>query len=131
MSAEITRRGLVISLEGTSFFESGSAQLRQDAYPLLDRIASILAPFENPIRVEGFTDNLATSNYPSNWELSANRAASVVRHLMARGLRPGHLAATGYGEHYPVADNGTEEGRRRNRRVDIVLLAGADASTSL
>lgn len=133
ISAEITRRGLIISLEGTSFFASGSATIRPEAMPLLDRMATFLAPYDNPVRVEGFTDNLPTSssNFPSNWELSASRASAVVRYFTGQGIAPSHLAATGYGEHYPIAENGTEEGRRRNRRVDIVLLAGAEAQNSL
>lgn len=133
VTAEISRRGLVISLEGSSFFEPGSADLRQSAAPTLDRIASLLAPFSNPVRVEGFTDDRPSGSvrFPSNWELSSARASAVVRYLVGRDLTPGNLAATGYGEFYPVADNGTEEGRSRNRRVDIVLLAGMETEVAL
>jgi chemotaxis protein MotB len=82
----------------------------------------------NGIRVEGHTDNvpISTLQFPSNWELSAARAASVVHFLMRLGVAPSRLAAIGFGEHRPVADNGRDEGRQRNRRVTIVVQ-GASA----
>jgi chemotaxis protein MotB len=80
------------------------------------------------VRVEGFTDNLPirSAAYPSNWELSAGRAASVVHLFMDTGIEPARMAAVGFGEHQPVADNETEQGRRRNRRVNLVILADQD-----
>src|SRR5690606_21060763 len=77
------------------------------AFDLIERIAGILAPYDNPIHVEGFTDNLPIRSrlYPTNWELSAARAATVVRMLSAGGIEAGRLAAVGYGEHRPIADN--------------------------
>ncbi|MEC8899061.1 MAG: OmpA family protein, partial [Pseudomonadota bacterium] len=82
----------------------------------------------NAVKVEGFTDNqpIRTSRFPSNWELSTARAAAVARMLMMEGIEPERLAAVGYGQYQPVARNDTEEGRRRNRRV--VLLISRDAS---
>jgi len=88
----------------------------------------VLRDTDNAIRIEGFTDNqtIRSSRFPSNWELSAARASVLVRMLVMNGIDPARLAAVGYGEHQPVARNDTDEGRRRNRRV--VLLISRDAS---
>ncbi|MDX1654769.1 MAG: flagellar motor protein MotD [Candidatus Competibacteraceae bacterium] len=113
-----------VEIKDSILFPSGSAQLQSGAEAPLMEVAAILRQIPNRIQVEGFTDDMPirTPVYPSNWELSAARAASVV-HLLGRlGIRPGRMAAIGYGEHRPVADNATEEGRRRNRRVVLVIL---------
>ena len=91
--------------------------------------ASSLKLFPNPIQVEGFTDNvpIRTAAYPSNWELSAARAASVVHLFMKAGVNPERMVAIGYGEHRPVAGNETPEGRSKNRRVVLVIPAEDDA----
>lgn len=122
---EITRRGLVVSLKEAGFFDSGSADIRVASYPLLAKIAESLSEFTNQIRVEGHTDNVPinTRAFPSNWELSAARATNIVKHLITYyRYEPEGLSATGYGEYRSVADNGSAEGRAKNRRVDIVLL---------
>lgn len=107
-------------------FPTGVAEVSDSALPTLRRLAEILAPFPNPIRVEGHTDDVPidTPRFPSNWELSSGRAANVVRLFQASGIDPVRLAAIGLGEHRPVADNGTPEGRNRNRRVVVVIMAG-------
>ena len=112
-------------------FPSGSAVLASAAAPVLDRIAGILKSFPNAIHVEGFTDNVPihTVAYPSNWELSAARAASVVHLFMKDGVGPHRMAAIGYGEYRPVASNATAKGRSRNRRVVLVVLAGTNTRT--
>ncbi len=117
-----------LSLRDSLLFGSGDAEPHYDAFPVMERIADILKGSDNAIRVEGFTDNrpIRTSRFPSNWELSAPRAAAVVRMLDAEGLDPGRMAAIGYGAYQPVARNDTAEGRRRNRRV--VLLISRDAA---
>jgi len=69
--------------------------------------------------------------FPSNWELSAHRAASVVHLFMNNGVQPDRMAAIGYGEYRPIADNATPEGRRKNRRVVLVILADANARRAL
>ncbi|MEE4639273.1 MAG: flagellar motor protein MotD [Wenzhouxiangella sp.] len=116
---------LELEVETDILFPSGSATVSEAARPVLEQIAEILAPFPNPIRVEGHTDNvpISTAAFPSNWELSAARAANVVRLFQGTGIESGRLAAIGMGEYRPVADNATVEGRNLNRRVLIVVLA--------
>ena len=112
-----------IELNSGLLFPSGDALPLDGAFGLIERIAGILAPYDNPVHVEGFTDNVPIRSqiYPTNWELSAARAASVVRLLSAGGIDAGRLAAVGYGEHRPVADNTTAVGRRANRRVVLLV----------
>jgi chemotaxis protein MotB len=106
-------------------FPSGSAKLADNAAGIIERLGSVLAPFPNPIRVEGHTDNkpIKTAVFYSNWELSAARAGSVVRVLADHGVAPNRLAVIGYGEQRPVKDNDTAEGRNANRRVVVVILS--------
>ncbi|QOC21183.1 flagellar motor protein MotD [Wenzhouxiangella sp. AB-CW3] len=106
-------------------FPTGVADISEAARPILRQLAEILAPFPNAIRVEGHTDDvpIATQRFPSNWELSASRATSVVRLFQRHGIEPNRLAALGLGEYRPVADNETVEGRNRNRRVVVIILA--------
>ena len=120
---------LELELSSSLLFPSGDAIPHQDAFDIIEKISSILAPFENPIQVEGFTDNLpiSTAQYPTNWELSAARAASIVRMLVMDGVQPERLAAVGYGEFQPIADNADAAGRARNRRVVLVISRNADA----
>lgn len=126
VSVSYEERGLVVRfLEGV-LFDTGRADLRPDAVPVLEELADTLAGVPNHIRVEGHTDNvpIRTARFPSNWELSVNRATSVVRYFLERheGFSPKRLSAAGYGEYRPIADNDTAEGRQQNRRVDIVVL---------
>jgi len=114
-----------VEIKDSVLFPSGSARLQDQAKPVLEKLAQVLSESENSIRVEGFTDNLPINTvvYPSNWELSAARASSVVRLFVKHGIAPNRLVAQGYGEHHPIADNNTPEGRSQNRRVVIVVLA--------
>jgi len=117
--------GLVISLREFGFFDSGSAALRPEAVPALDRIASILAVRTCRLRIEGHTDNVPihTAVMASNWELSTARATELVRLLIVRyRFPPERLSAAGYAEYHPIASNDTASGRAQNRRVDIVIL---------
>jgi chemotaxis protein MotB len=106
-------------------FPSGSARLAGDAENIIERLGSVLAPFPNPIRVEGHTDNkpIKTAVFYSNWELSAARAGSVVRVLSTHGVAPERLAVIGYGEQRPLKANDTPDGRNANRRVVVVILS--------
>ena len=115
-----------VEIKTSILFPSGSAKLVEGALPVLKDLSEILKEFPNPIQVEGFTDNVPinTEVFPSNWELSAARAASVVHVSTKQGVRPERMVAVGYGEHRPAADNGTAEGRSRNRRVVIVIATG-------
>lgn len=120
---------LELEIKSRVLFQSGDARLARAAVPVIGEIADILQTSANPIQVEGFTDNqpINTPRFPSNWELSAARAASVVHLLDRYGIQPDRMSATGYGEYKPIADNSTEAGRQKNRRVVLVIL-GRDSS---
>jgi chemotaxis protein MotB len=119
-----TQLWLEIEINADILFPSGVAQAMPEALPILDRLATILAPFPNAIRVEGHTDDrpINTAVFPSNWELSAARAGHVVQRFTRAGVNPLHMEIIGLGEYHPVADNATVAGRDRNRRVTIVVL---------
>lgn len=121
---------LEVEIKDSILFPSGSAQLQSRAVPVLMQIAAILRDANNPVRVEGFTDNVPINTllYPSNWELSTVRAASVVRLLARDGIAPERLSALGYGEFRPIATNDTPAGRAQNRRVVLVVLADENLS---
>jgi len=114
---------LHISLNNRILFDTGSVQPTSQAKEVVANIATILGSTTNPISVEGFTDNLAinTAQFPSNWQLSAARAAAIVQLLTANGVAPEQLSAIGYGEFRPIADNASEAGRAKNRRVTLVI----------
>jgi chemotaxis protein MotB len=117
--------GLVVSLREFGFFDSGSATIKPQALPALDRIASILAIRTCKLRIEGHTDNIPihTALIHSNWELSTARATELIQILIVRHrFAPERLSAAGYAEYHPVASNLTAQGRAQNRRVDIVIL---------
>lgn len=122
---EVSGNDLWIAIEIRSglLFDAGGAIPAIEADPLIARIAKMLTGGDNPIHVEGYTDNqpIASDDFPSNWELSAARAAAVVRLLEMNGLEPQRMAAVGYGEHRPAYSNRTAEGQRLNRRLVIVI----------
>ncbi len=125
VSLRDTREGLVLSLREVGFFQSGSATLRANSMDAFDRIGSVLTSVNGNLRIEGHTDNVPihTLHYNSNWELSTARATEVIRLLLTReGIDPDRLSAAGYAEYHPIADNSSEDGRRLNRRVDIVII---------
>ncbi|RDE22434.1 flagellar motor protein MotD [Motiliproteus coralliicola] len=104
-------------------FASGSATPALSADAILEALASLLSPYENPLHVEGYTDNqpISSDQFPSNWELSAARAAGVVRMLAHFGIAPERMAAVGYGQYQPKVSNLSANGRRKNRRVVIIV----------
>lgn len=125
VAVELEERGIVFRFSDAVLFDVGSAEIRPDAQPVLVKIGEIIKSVPNLVRVEGHTDNwpISTERFPSNWELSTGRAASVVRFLIERcGVEPARLQAAGYGEYHPIDTNETPEGRQRNRRVDVLLL---------
>lgn len=120
-------KGLVVTFVADVLFDSGKARIRHEAYPILDKVATVLKENvpELSIGVEGHTDNLPIkhSGWKSNWELSTARALSVLHYLVEqKGISPERVSAIGYGEYRPVASNDTAAGRQMNRRVEVVIL---------
>src|SRR5579872_6183147 len=120
---------LTVNMVEKILFNSGSAQVKPEGMKVLDRVADALKKVnDKAIRVEGYTDNVPLSpklrdTWPTNWELSASRATTVVRYLQEKdGLDPSHLIAAGFSQYHPVSSNDTPEGRAQNRRIDIVLV---------
>jgi chemotaxis protein MotB len=127
-----TAEGLVVSLREAGFFASGSSDVRNESMDVLQAVAHALP--RQAMRVEGHTDNVPihTEQFATNWELSTARAASITRLLIAGGAAdPASIAAAGYAEFHPIADNATEAGRMQNRRVDIVLLNDTSPAPSV
>lgn len=117
---------IAVEMKSGVLFASGSAELSAEADPILIKLAEIVRELpDNPIYIEGHTDDvpIQTREFPSNWELSTARATRVVRRLIQLGVSAKRMAAVGYGEHHPVADNSTATGRYRNRRMVLVLQA--------
>ena len=120
-----TKEGIVVSLREAGFFDSGSTHLRPAAMPTLAEFVSVIGPEHMKIRIEGHTDDVPIHNrkFDSNWELSTARATEIIKLFIGHfGIDPVRLAASGYGEFYPVASNDTPDGRAANRRVDLVIL---------
>jgi chemotaxis protein MotB len=115
--------GVEIELRTDILFPSGSATLAPQAEVIMQRLADTFKALPNALRVEGHTDNrpINTAEFPSNWELSAARAATVVRVFMQRGIDPTRMIVMGQGEFRPAASNDTDEGRNANRRVLVVI----------
>lgn len=116
--------GIRLILQERILFPSGSAELKPETYPILDKLYEILKDLPNPVEVEGHTDSIpiSTEKFPSNWELSTARASSIVRYFIAKGINPERLKASGYADTKPIASNATPEGRAQNRRVEVVIL---------
>jgi len=129
----VTPEGFVISLKELGFFDSGHADLLPGAAEKIKRIARILAQRGLELRIEGHSDNQPIHNaqFRSNWELSTARAMTVLLLLVNdAGYDPHKVSVAGYGEFRPVADDATPEGRRQNRRVDLVVLGTTPPSTA-
>jgi chemotaxis protein MotB len=128
VSVDQTERGLVVSMKDGGLFESGNADLKPEAYRILEELATKITSYRNPVRIEGHTDNVPISSrtYPTNWELSSARATNVVRVLTEKFKVPaGKISASGYGDSRPKTSNDSPAGRARNRRVDIVILSSS------
>ncbi|WP_072294359.1 OmpA family protein [Nitrosovibrio sp. Nv17] len=117
-------RGVGVEINAQVLFAPGQAAVREDAARMLEILAQVLKDGDHLIQVEGYTDDIpiATGRFPSNWELSAMRASSVVRLLIDHGVEATRLTALGHGENHPLASNDTVEGRMRNRRVTVLIL---------
>lgn len=120
---------LTVNLVESVLFDSGKAEVKPDGLVVLQKVTDILKHISDKvIRIEGHTDNvqiggLLARKFPTNWELSAARAINVARYLQQQGVDPALLAAVAYGEFKPVASNDTEEGRAKNRRIEMVLVS--------
>ena len=126
VKVEMLEKGLVVTFVAEVLFDSGKADLREDSFPKLDKLAQVLQTTVSNLNIgiEGHTDNepIKKSSWKSNWELSSTRAISVLHYLAGRSIKPERLSATGYGEYHPVSSNDTKEGRQKNRRVEVVIL---------
>jgi chemotaxis protein MotB len=118
-------RGLVVEINASVLFAPAQATLRPDSVQALQAVAQVLTEVDNAVHVEGHTDTLpiASVQYPSNWELASARASSVVRLFATGGVAAQRLSAIGYADNRPVDSNETAEGRARNRRVTLLILA--------
>ena len=120
---------LTVNLVESVLFDSGKAEVKPNGLVVLQKVIDILKSIKDKvIRIEGHTDNVPivgalTRKYPTNWELAAARAINVARYLQQQGIDPAFLAAVAYGEYKPVAPNDTDEGRAKNRRIEIVLVS--------
>jgi chemotaxis protein MotB len=120
---------LTVNMEAAILFDSGKADVKIDGLEiLLKMVGTLKSVNDKAIRIEGHTDNVQISGalirqFPSNWELSAARAINVAKYLQQQGLDPAILSAAAFAEYKPVADNGTKEGRAKNRRIEITLVA--------
>ena len=115
---------VMLSLNGSVLFESGSAEIQKDAKKILNRIGDVLKMYpKNTIKIEGHTDNVPihNANYSSNLWLSTARATKVLEYFQKRGLNPNNLEASGWGDVHPIASNKTKTGRSKNRRVEIKI----------
>lgn len=124
-------RGVVIELQEKILFDTGRADIKDESKQTLSKIADILLKYPNEIIVEGHTDNVPinTGYYKTNWELSSDRAVKVARFLVeVKGLNPRKVQAVGCGEFRPIESNDTPEGRKKNRRVNILILTNEKGS---
>ena len=129
----LSSRGLVITLEEKAFFPSGDDTIYSQAYPSVERVAKVIAGLPNSVRLEGHTDSVPihTDRFKNNWELSTARSIAVLQLFETRfGLDSSRFAVAGYAQNIPAAPNDTEEGRARNRRVEIVILGRQNSPTT-
>jgi chemotaxis protein MotB len=119
-----SEEGIKITLKESISFDSGSDQLKSGFIPILSKISGLLKTVDHSIIIEGHTDDrpISSSRFPSNWELSGARAASVLHFFQTRNIDPNRLSYTGYGEFKPLKPNSTSENRAANRRVNIIIL---------
>jgi len=133
LTVSIDAGRIVINLPNNVLFNTGSANLNTEGKQAMAQIGEVLSQFtDRRFQIEGHTDNvpIKSARYPSNWELSTARALAVVHLLTEMGVTPENISAAGFGEFRPRADNETEEGRRLNRRIEIVMLPNLDILSS-
>jgi len=123
VSVKSDPRGVVVTFSDAVLFASGSADIKQEAFGMLEKLSKSLSNAPGRITIEGHTDNIPTSGgkYASNWELSTSRAASVLHFFITKGVDPNRFSIAGYGEYRPLTGNDTEDGMAKNRRVELVI----------
>lgn len=132
IQVNLDERGLLIRFVEGVLFDSGKADIKNEAKAILDKLAPLLIETHKHIRIEGHTDNLPinTREFPSNWELSTCRAVNVVKYMIEKhNFSPYILSAAGYGEYRPIAPNDSAKNRALNRRVDIIILKSTSESS--
>ena len=121
----MTEQGLLIRIRDSALFDSGSADLRSDAQKISAKIADLLGSVEQSILISGHTDNVPinTARFPSNWDLSSQRALNVMKFILATNskLKPERFSAIGHSEYRPLAPNDNEQNRAKNRRVEVLV----------
>lgn len=120
----LNREGLEVSIQDILLFKSGEARVVDDVAPLLVKLSAMLKDLDNDIKIAGHTDDkpIISGKFKSNWELSAMRAVNVMNHMVEEGgMPPEKFSILAYGEYKPKYDNSTEEGRAKNRRVEIII----------
>lgn len=127
LQTSLTEEGLVIRIQDTALFESGRADLRPESERWGAAIARMLGTITQPVIISGHTDNVPINTYefPSNWDLSSKRALNFMKFLLSQedaGLNPARFSAIGYGEYRPIDSNTTDDGRAKNRRVEVLIL---------
>ncbi|HUI81025.1 MAG TPA: flagellar motor protein MotB [Bryobacteraceae bacterium] len=126
VTVNLNQRGLIVSLREAAFFASGDDTVSATSFPIIEKIAQVITPLANPLRLEGHTDSVPihNSHFRNNWELSTARSIAMLELLEQRYQYPSErLSVAGYAENAPVDSNDTEEGRAHNRRVDLVVLS--------
>src|SRR5208337_2864721 len=116
-------RGVVVTFSDSVLFAPGSSELKPEIYAVLEKLSKLLSSVPGKVAIEGHTDNvpISSSKYSSNWELSTARAASMLHFFIQKGADPAKYSVSGYAEFRPLESNATEEGRQKNRRVEIVI----------
>ncbi len=116
-------RGVVVTFSDAVLFASGSADIKPEAFGVLEKLSKSINTAPGRIVIEGHTDNVPISGgkYASNWELSTARAASILHFLITKGVDPNRFSIAGYGEYRPLTSNETEDGRAKNRRVELII----------
>jgi chemotaxis protein MotB len=133
LTVNIDAGRIVLNLPNNVLFKTGSANLNPEGQEALTQIGGVLKQFsDRRFQIEGHSDNvpIKSSRFPSNWELSTARALSVVHLLTEMGVTPENISAAGFGEFRPRADNEDEDGRKLNRRIEIVMLPNLDILSS-
>ncbi len=129
VAVSVSKKGLVMRLPDTSFFDLGAAWLSPESMALLSKLGAVIRKADCPVQIEGHTDNIPinTGRFPSNWELSTTRAVNVLRYFTEKEkISPKRLSAAGFGEFQPVFQNDTDDGRAKNRRVEIIFIMPED-----